>query len=295
MQRFYIRKRREQKMKRTSNVDNETVEGFGDEWLRFDQSDLPETEHKLIFDSYFSIFPWHLLPSNAEGFDLGCGSGRWAKLVAPRVRSLHCVDPSLALDVARKNLSKFENCKFHLATVDKMPFEDDSMDFGYSLGVLHHVPDTQEGISACVKKLKPGAPFLVYLYYAFDNRPLWFQMLWKVSDVLRRKISHFPHWLRFLASQILALFVYLPLAKLSWCLEKMGFNVSNIPLSVYRNFSFYTMRTDALDRFGTRLEQRFTKKQIMEMMEKAGLERVVFSDSVPYWCAMGYRSFSKVN
>ena len=48
------------------------------------------------------------------------------------------------------------------------------------------------------------------------------------------------------------------------------------------------MRTDALDRFGTRLEKRFTRKEIAQMMELAGLERIAFSDS-PCWCAMGYR------
>ena len=48
------------------------------------------------------------------------------------------------------------------------------------------------------------------------------------------------------------------------------------------------MRTDALDRFGTRLEKRFTRKEIAQMMKLAGLERIAFSDS-PCWCAMGYR------
>ena len=49
------------------------------------------------------------------------------------------------------------------------------------------------------------------------------------------------------------------------------------------------MRTDALDRFGTRLEQRFTKNQIQKMMEVAGLRDIVFSNKVPYWCAVGTR------
>jgi hypothetical protein len=50
------------------------------------------------------------------------------------------------------------------------------------------------------------------------------------------------------------------------------------------------MRTDALDRFGTRLEKRFTTKQIRDMMERAGLEDIVFSQTVPYWCAVGRKS-----
>ena len=49
----------------------------------------------------------------------------------------------------------------------------------------------------------------------------------------------------------------------------------------YRHLTSYSMRTDALDRFGTRLEQRFAKDQIQEMMETAGLKDVVFSPEVP--------------
>lgn len=44
--------------------------------------------------------------------------------------------------------------------VDELPMDDESMDFAYSLGVLHHVPDTASGIKSCVEKLKPGATFL---------------------------------------------------------------------------------------------------------------------------------------
>ena len=51
------------------------------------------------------------------------------------------------------------------------------------------------------------------------------------------------------------------------------------------------MRTDALDRLGTRLERRFSKKQVQQMMEKAGLERIKFSDNMPFWCVMGYRKY----
>jgi hypothetical protein len=47
------------------------------------------------------------------------------------------------------------------------------------------------------------------------------------------------------------------------------------------------MRTDAYDRFCTRLEQRFTRRQIEEMLTEAGFEGIRFSDTVPYWCAVG--------
>ena len=63
-----------------------------------------------------------------------------------------------------------------------------------------------------------------------------------------------------------------------------------MPLSYYRNLGFYTMRTDALDRFGTRLEQRFSRKAIRAMMESAGLMNIRFSDAEPYWVACGIKA-----
>ena len=43
------------------NIDKETVEGFGEEWKRFDQSQLSKAEKQKIFEAYFSIFPWNLI------------------------------------------------------------------------------------------------------------------------------------------------------------------------------------------------------------------------------------------
>lgn len=273
----------------TPNIDNEVVAGFGDEWSRFDQSALTDEELRRMFDNYFSIFPWEKLSADAVGFDLGCGSGRWAKLVAPRVGKLYLFDPSEdALAVAKRNLGNAPNCEFQLAGADNIPLADESCDFGYSLGVLHHIPDTVAGLRSCVAKIKPGAPFLVYLYYSFDNRPAWFRLIWKTSNLVRAVICRLPHGLRYLLSQIFAALIYYPLARAALILEKFGLDVSHFPLSQYRNNSFYVMRNDALDRFGTRLEQRFSKIEIQAMMESCGLENITFS-TTSFWTAVGFK------
>ena len=270
------------------NVDRKTVEGFGDEWDSYDQTALTSDEHQRIFDRYFEIFPLADLAAAAEGFDLGCGSGRWAVLVAPRVGTLHCIDPSdKALAVARRRLHDQPAARFHLASSQTIPMPDGSQDFGYSLGVLHHIPDTRAALKDCVRKLKPGAPFLVYLYYRFDNRPAWFRAVWKVSDTVRRRVSRLPFGARKLTTSMLAATVYWPLARSAKVAEKLGMDVAGMPLSFYRNTSFYTMRTDALDRFGTALEHRFTRPEIQALMTDAGLEAIRFYDGEPYWIACG--------
>ena len=211
-------------------------------------------------------------------------------MVAPKIGQLYCIDASSkALGAARRNLQQFDNCKLVLASVGNLPIENNAMDFGYSLGVLHHIPNPAAGIRTCVEKLKPGAPFLLYIYYAFDNKPIWYQWLWRTADMVRRVISKLPFKIRFYITQVIALFIYLPLARVALMFEKFGFNVNSFPLSYYRKLSFYTMRTDALDRFGTKLEKRFTAAETRKMMEEAGLVRIQISDSMPYWCAVGYK------
>jgi len=273
-----------------SNVDQATVAGFGDEWSTFDQTPLQEAELDALFGQYFAIFPWDLVGADAEGFDLGCGSGRWARRVAPRVGTLHCIDASdAALAVARRNLAEADNCVFARASVDALALPAASMDFGYSLGVLHHVPDTQAGLHACARLLRPGAPLLVYLYYAFDNRPAWYRRLWRASDALRGCLSRAPHRVKLVATTLIAVTIYLPLARAAAVARRLGLRAGAFPLSYYAHRSLYTMRTDAYDRFGTRLEQRFTREQIAGMLTRAGFEDVRFSDGEPYWCAVATR------
>ena len=110
-----------------SNVDQNTVLAFGDEWSRFDQEALKDEEHEFLFGTYFHMFPWEALPVNAQGFDMDCGSGLWAKLVAPKVISLTCIDSSPeALAVAQSNLQNLPNVNFQNSGVSDQTLPQNS-------------------------------------------------------------------------------------------------------------------------------------------------------------------------
>ena len=272
-----------------NNIDPNTVDSFGDEWKRFNQSSVSDNESEKNFNDYFKIFPWDSINSDSVGFDMGCGSGRWAKFVAPKVGHLNCIDPSDAILVAKKNLEKYKNISFIVGSVSNDVLNANSQDFGYSLGVLHHVPDTLKAVKSCVELLKPGAPLLIYLYYSFDNRSTMYKATWLVSNILRKIISRLPSQIKNIVTDLIALIVYLPLAKLSRMIEFIGVSSYSIPLSYYRNHSFYTMRTDSRDRFGTPRERRFSKEEINNMMTESGLEDIKFSNHQPFWCAVGFK------
>jgi SAM-dependent methyltransferase len=277
-----------------NNLDLRVASGFGREWSTFrqDEDHLSREQRQAIFDDYFGIFPWHLLPPGAGvGLDAGCGTGRWSVLVAPRVQHLHLLDPSAhALSVAKQNLRNVNNVSYHLDSVATIPVPPRSLDFAFSLGVLHHVPDTEAAIAAIADKLKPNAPFLVYLYYAFDNRPVWYRLLWRVTDLARFVVSRLPHRLRLAISQSVAALVYWPLARLARFVSRRDRSASALPLSYYADKSFYVMRTDAYDRFCTRLEKRFRRAEIERMLARAGFKDITFSDKQPFWCAVGIKS-----
>ena len=280
----------EQNIQKEKKLSSKVVDDFGSEWKKFDQSELSEKERKYLFNNYFFIFPWNKININSLGMDIGCGSGRWAKSIAPKVGHLLMVDPAKdAIETAKKNLSILNNVSFYERDANNLPTADNTLDFAYSIGVLHHIIDTESAIKKVSVKLKSKAPFLIYLYYAFDNRNLLFKLIWRISDIIRKIISRLPRPIKYLLCEIIAGLVYFPLAKTIKFLEIIGFNVSSFPLSFYRNSSYYIMRNDALDRFGTRIENRFSKKQIYSMLENANFENIVFHEKEPYWCALAYK------
>lgn len=267
-----------------ASMDRSTVDGFGFEWSVYDQSDREPESIRASFRRYFVNFPWDDLSDGALGLDVGSGSGRWAALVAAKGYPLIALDASPeALCVTRRTAPTARTLN---ASAVELPLAADSVGFAFSLGVLHHLPDTEGALAEIQRVLRPNAPFLLYLYYAFDNRPYWFRLLWRVSDLVRQKVASLPHRIRLYITTAIAALVYWPLSRLARLIARRGRDVDAMPLSAYRDQPFYVLRTDALDRFGTQLEKRYTKLEIERLLLDAGFNDVTFNDEWPYWCAV---------
>ena len=144
-----------------NNYDSKVIDDFGNEWESYDQSSVDLDELKNQFSNYFKLFQWQKKITCGVGADLGCGSGRWAKFVSDKVDTLICLDASYkALRVAKRNLFNKKKCYIIHARIDALPIKDNSLDFSYSLGVLHHLPNTHDAIKKCSKKLNCFKAFL---------------------------------------------------------------------------------------------------------------------------------------
>lgn len=265
-----------------NNIDPETVASFGDEWERFDA--FREEEIQGAGDEYFDLISKAELRTFQRTLDMGCGSGRWTRYIAPHVAQVAALDPSLACHVARRNTKDLNNVQVVKASVENIPFPDAYFDFAICLGVLHHIPDTQEALAALCKKIQPKGKLLLYLYYDLSETGLLFRTLHSISEVFRKVIHRMPKFIKNLLCDFIAVLIYLPLIVLSKVMGRISTSAAKkMPLSYYRNKSWCIIRNDARDRFGTPLEQRFSRDQITEMLQKAGMKKVVFSPNAPYW------------
>lgn len=269
------------------NIDKKVVDEFGDEWLKFFEQD--DALVKKGGDEYFDILNDTIINSKTYVLDIGCGTGRWTKYLIQKVGFIEAIDPSNAIFAADKLLGKTENVRLSKASIETLPFADGTFDFVMSIGVLHHTPNTHQALIDCVKKVKKGGYFYVYLYYNLENRGFFYKTLFKLSDLVRRIVSRLPRKMKHLICDVLAIIFYMPFISLGRFFKSLGFrNLANrMPLHGYQNHSFFIIRNDSLDRFGTRLEKRFSSKQIIEMMESAGLTDIVVSPGIPLYHAVG--------
>lgn len=269
------------------NIDPKVVNEFGDEWLKFHEHD--DDLVKKGGEEYFDILTNEMINSKTYVLDIGCGTGRWTKYLAAKVGFIEAIDPSDAIFAADKLLDKIENVRLSKASIETLPFADGTFDFVMSIGVLHHIPNTKQALIDCVKKVKKGGYFFVYLYYNLDRRGTFYKSLFHASDLIRKTVSRLPGKLKHFVCDILALIIYMPFILLGRFFKSLGFNdlAKRMPLHGYQNRSFFMIRNDALDRFGTRLEQRFSKKEIIQMMETAGLTDIIVSPGIPFYHAVG--------
>lgn len=249
---------------------------FGAEWTEHREI---LSEHGAEFAQYTDLLDWASL-ANSRVCDLGCGSGRWSTFLKDRCRELVLVDFSEAIFVARENLRGTDHCLFFKGDLTRLPFSPNFADLIVCLGVLHHLPVPCLQAARDLKKFAPR--ILIFLYYALDNRPWYFRALLGLVTTIRQILSRIrsPAF-RTAFSFLGAVLMYLPLIGLGKLLSLFGLG-RYVPLyEFYGNKSTKRIKQDVYDRFFTRIEQRVSRAQIMEL--KPDFAEVRISNYIPYW------------
>lgn len=154
---------------------------FGYQWNRFARTQLDSANGTTRSrDAFVEKTGWRL--EDLRGLrilDAGCGMGRFAEVCADAGAEVHGIDLSSAVDAAAANLGSRPNVSIHQADILNLPFAPGTFDRIYSLGVLHHTPDTRRAFLSLVPLLKPGGEIAIWVYDSSLRYVMAGSLLWR--------------------------------------------------------------------------------------------------------------------
>jgi SAM-dependent methyltransferase len=137
-----------------------TMQSFGREWTSYEVQ-RPE-EDLAYFLSKTGINPVEL--HDKLVLDAGCGSGRYARVAGESDATVIGIDLSLAVDTAYATTCHLPNVHIIQADIFRLPFAASTFDFIYSIGVLHHTPDTKGALDQLIPLLNENGEIAIWLY-----------------------------------------------------------------------------------------------------------------------------------
>lgn len=260
-----------------------TARSFGYEWARF-----PD-----MYQEWERNFLEYMAPHTPEFFrgkrvlDAGCGGGRHAHYAARNGAEVWAVDLGSAVDVAKANNRSLENVRVAQADIHHLPFEPESFDLVYSIGVLHHLPDPESAFRNLLRYVKPGGWIQLYLYWKPENQPVKRALL-SVVAATRRITTRIPHRLLYGLSFPAAAIAFAGFVWPYQLLSAAGLNgaAERMPMKQYAKYPFRVCVNDQFDRLSAPIEFRYTRGEVEAWMRRAGLEDIVVRPNYG-WCATG--------
>lgn len=165
-------------------------ESFGFQWNRFARTQLDSASGTTWSrETFVQKTGWFLADLRGKRvLDAGCGMGRFAEVCADAGAEVHAVDLSTAVDAAFRNLGHRPNVRFYQADIMNLPFPAESFDFIYSIGVLHHTPDTRAAFLRLPPLLKSGGAVAVWVYSRETKSPWGSERLRRLTPSISKSV-----------------------------------------------------------------------------------------------------------
>jgi len=274
---------------RTKEADaiRRTRESFGYQWTQFAEMviDFRENFLNYIRPVDESFFPGKI------GLDLGCGFGRHIYNAAKFGAEMIGVDISDAIESTRMNTKDLPNVHLVQANVYRLPIRPASLDFAYSIGVLHHLPDPEAAFRCLVPLVKPGGSVFVWVYS--KSRGFWNFCLESVRAVTTRLPPRVQKGIS-LASAIVDYGVFVAPYKVAASLPGVGAAVQKLPLhrlKLYSAYPFQVVYADWFDRLAAPIRFYYDGQDMEGWLARAQLTRHAISPTGLFgWRAYGERT-----
>jgi len=194
--------------------------------------------------------------------DAGCGTGRYIDVLQGSGAEVIGLDFSYAIDVSYENLGREPHVHLVQADIFHLPFRDGVFDYIYSVGVLHHTPNTKQAFLALTKKLAPGGRISIYVYPAYDR------LHRRLSDLYRKFTTRLPKPLLYQLCKIAIPLHYVQKIPVIGTIVKIllpsGASYQDPQWRVLNTFDWYSPT----------YQWAHTIEEVFAWYEEAGLERI---------------------
>ncbi len=235
-------------------VEQEHLASFGLQWNRYEVAH--DDEDRATFEAKTGFRLGEL--TGQRVLDAGCGGGRYCKVAAEAGAIVTGADHSSAVEKASRLCEHLDSVRLVQADLKRLPFEPESFDLAFSIGVMHHDTDTRAVFDAVAKMVRPGGHMAVWLY----RRNTWPQEV--LNSFLRRRTTRWA-----------------PEKLERWC--RFGAFLGGIPLlkqslSKVVNFSTHPVWEnrvcDTFDWYAPEFQHHHSTAELTSWFEDAGFEDV---------------------
>ena len=211
--------------------------------------------------------------------EIGVGSGRILKnLIKLSPKKIYAIDPSEAIEVAEENNkdSKVE-ILFMKISGQAINFKNE-IDYIFSLGVIHHIPDAEIVCKKIYESLKPKGKFVIWLYGKEGNELYLF-----IFDNLRKITRFMPDKLLNLFSIFLNLFLSV---YIFFC-EYLNLPLKNYMINVLKKCSFKKRKYIIFDQLNPSYSKYYTRHDVETLLTKSGFSKFEIVNRRQYsWTAI---------
>ncbi|MBM4340273.1 MAG: class I SAM-dependent methyltransferase [Deltaproteobacteria bacterium] len=241
-----------------------TIKDFGKQWLRYSDNEGYYGSFELFSDMLFPFLKLEDL-KNCKVAEIGSGAGRIVNmLLESGVQHVVAVEPSDAFAVLTRNIRNSEKVTCLKTTGDQLsPYED--LDYVFSIGVLHHIPDPKPVVEAALKALRPGGHFFVWLYGKEGNES--YLALIKPLRVLTKKLPH-P------ALASLVWLIHHPLNLYIRLCHRFPLPLKRYLLSVFGKMPPEKRRLIIYDQLNPDYAKYYTRQEAIKLLEDGGFVNV---------------------